>query len=376
MGDEPAADAGSSAGIAGSFAAGARVGGYRLEQQLGHGGMAVVYLAHDERLDRLVALKIITPARAADEAFRKRFIRESRMAAAVDHPHIIPVFDAGDAGGLLYIAMRYVPGGDIRTVVRRDGPLRPGRAAAVIAQVASALDAAHAAGLVHRDVKPANMLVDVGASRSDHVYLADFGVSKMTLAASTDLTGEGQVLGTWDYVAPEQIEGRPADAWSDQYGLACAAFELLTGEPPFPREQAAAVLYAHLSEPPPPVGTRRDDLPPGADQALARALAKAPADRYPSCQAFADALLDALSIAPHGDSPAPAPLLHLARRGQMSPPRRRLPWHALAPRRGKWPTAGRRRPSWATGRRGPVPRGGRGIRPGPVISWRRCCPSG
>jgi serine/threonine protein kinase len=303
LGDEPAADAGLPAGIAGSLVAGARVGGYRLERQLGRGGMAMVYLARDERLDRLVALKIMAPERAADEEFRKRFIRESQIAAAVDHPHIIPVFDAGDAGGLLYIAMRYVPGGDVGTVIRREGSLSAGRAVAVIAQVAAALDAAHAAGLVHRDVKPANMLVDARAGRSEHVYLADFGVSKKTLAASTGLTGTGQFLGTWDYVAPEQIQGRPADRWSDQYGLACAAFELLTGAPPFQREEASAVLYAHLSAPPPPVGARREDLPPAVDQVLARALAKAPADRYSSCQDFADALLDALGTGPHGASP-------------------------------------------------------------------------
>jgi Protein kinase domain/WD domain, G-beta repeat len=304
--DEPAADAGSPAGIAGSFAAGARVGGYRLEQQLGRGGMAVVYLARDERLDRLVALKILAAALAADEAFRTRFIRESRAAAAVDDPHIIPVFDAGQAEGMLYIAMRYVPGGDVGTLVRRDGPLPLGRAAAVIAQVASALDAAHAAGLVHRDVKPANMLVDVRPGRSDHVYLADFGLSKKTLAASAGLTGTGQFLGTLDYVAPEQIQARPADGRTDQYGLACAAFELLTGAPPFPREDAAAVIYAHLSEPPPPVGSRRADLPPAADQVFARALAKAPTGRYPSCQEFADALLQALGTAPPGPFPQAA----------------------------------------------------------------------
>ena len=165
MGGELTANAdGFLVGIAGSAAADALVGAYRLEKQLGRGGMAAVYLARDERLDRLVALKIMAPALAADEAFRQRFIRESRAAAAVDDPHIIPVFEAGDADGVLYIAMRYVPGGDVGTIVHHDGPLSPGRAAAVILQVASALDAAHAAGLVHRDVKPANMLVDVGTA--------------------------------------------------------------------------------------------------------------------------------------------------------------------------------------------------------------------
>ena len=312
MGDEPAADAGFPAGNEASAAIGARLGQYRLERRLGGGGMAVVYLARDERLDRLVALKVLAPVLAEDEAFRKRFIRESRAAAAVEDPHIIPVFEAGEVGGMLYIAMRYVPGGDVRTMVRRDGPLPPGRAAAVIAQVASALDAAHAAGLVHRDVKPANMLVDRRSNRSDHVYLADFGLSKKRLAASAGLTGTGQFVGTLDYSAPEQIRGRPADGRTDQYALACAAFELLTGAPPFHHEEVTAVMYAHLSEPPPPVTSRRAGLPPAVDQVVARALAKVPADRYVSCQEFADALLQALgTLSPSSrleasDGPAPS----------------------------------------------------------------------
>ena len=299
MDDEPAANtAGFPFGVAGSFAAGARVAGYRVEKQLGQGGMAVVYLAHDERLDRLVALKVLAPALASDEAFRRRFIRESRAAAAVDDPHIIPVFEAGETDGLLYMAMRYVPARDVLTIMNDDPPLPPGRAVAVISQVASALDAAHAAGLVHRDVKPANMLVDVRPGRLDHVYLSDFGLSKKTLTTSVGLTGKGQFLGTPDYASPEQIQGKPPDGRADQYGLACAAFELLTGAPPFRREEATAVMYAHLSEPPPSAVSRRADLPPAVDQVLARALAKAPADRYPSCQAFADALLQELGTAP------------------------------------------------------------------------------
>jgi serine/threonine-protein kinase len=306
VGDELAGDAGVVAGPPGSLHSGARMAGYQVERPLGRGGMAEVYLARDERLDRLVALKVLAPTLAADEGFRARFIRESRAAAAVDHPHIIPVFEAGEADGVLFIAMRYVPGGDVGSIVRREGPLNPGRAAAVIGQVGSALDAAHAAGLVHRDVKPANMLVDAGPGRSDHVYLSDFGLSKKTLAASVGLTGIGQFLGTLDYVAPEQIQGRPADGRTDQYGLACAAFELLTGVPPFPREEATAVMYAQLADAPPPVGSRRADLPPSLDHVLARALAKAPTDRYSSCQEFADALLQALGTAlPSSGMPAP-----------------------------------------------------------------------
>jgi len=271
-----------------ALAAGSRIAGYRLEERIGTGGMAVVFRARDERLDRPVALKILSPALAADEAFRHRFIRESRAAAAVDDPHIIPVFEAGEADGVLFIAMRYVPGGDVRALMRQLGSLPAVRAAAIIWSVASALDAAHASGLVHRDVKPANMLVDARPGRPDHVYLSDFGLSKGAMASGP--TGTGQFLGTANYSAPEQMAGHRVDGRADQYSLACAAFELLSGEPPFPREQVTAVIWAHMSEPPPPLTSRRRDLPPEADQVFARALAKTPEDRYASCREFADAL--------------------------------------------------------------------------------------
>ncbi len=191
-------------------AAGSVVAGYRLEDRIGQGGMAVVYRAHDVRLNRRVALKLLAPALAADAGFRRRFASESLAAAAVDDPHIIPVFEAGEAGGVLFIAMRYVGGGDVLSLVRRDGPLPLPRVAAVISPVASALDAAHAAGLVHRDVKPANMLLDVRPGRPDHVYLSDFGLSKGSMAAS-GLTGTGQFIGTLDYI-PGTDPG-PAGGW-------------------------------------------------------------------------------------------------------------------------------------------------------------------
>ena len=222
MSDEVHQEAGDFvAEVAGGFTAGSRIAGYRLETEIGRGGMAVVFRARDERLGRLVALKILAPALAADEAFRQRFIRESRAAAAVDDPHIIPVFEAGEADGVLFIAMRYVSGGDVRTLLDSIGPLPAGRAAAIISPVASALDAAHAAGLVHRDVKPANMLVDTRSGRPDHVYLSDFGLSKAA-ASPRGLTGTGQFLGTLEYIAPEQLEGKPVDGRADEYALACA----------------------------------------------------------------------------------------------------------------------------------------------------------
>ena len=249
----------------------------------------MVFRAQDERLPRQVALKILSPRLAADDEFRHRFIRESRSAAAVDDPHIIPVYEAGDANGVLFIAMRYVPSGDAGTLVRRLGPLPIARVAAIISAVASALDAAHAVGLVHRDVKPANMLVDSRPGRPDHVYLSDFGLTKGGQASATQ-TGTGHFLGTPTYCAPEQIRGQPVDARADEYALACAAFMLLSGEPPFLRDEGLAVLYAHMSELPPRLTSRRQDLPVAVDDVLLRALAKTPDDRYLTCGEFADDL--------------------------------------------------------------------------------------
>ena len=290
------------------FAPGQRVAGYVLEEQVGAGGMAVVFRAVDERLGRPVALKILAPALAADLAFRKRFIRESRAAAAVDDPHIIPVYEAGEADGVLFIAMRLVPGLDVRTLLYHEGPLPAGRVAAIVSPVASALDAAHAAGLVHRDVKPANMLVDTRPDRPDHVYLSDFGLSKGSFS-SVGLTGSGFFLGTPSYTAPEQIQGSAVDGRADQYGLACTAFELLAGGPPFERDQGMAVIWAHLSEPPPSLCSRRADLPGAVDAVVARALAKDPEDRYSSCRDFAEALRAALGLMPYNSGPGVIPAI-------------------------------------------------------------------
>lgn len=280
------------------ISAGTRIAGYRLEEQIGAGGMAVVFRATDERLGRLVALKLLAPALAADKSFRQRFIQESQAAAAVNDPHIIPVYEAGQAAGLLFIAMRYVSGRDVRDLLTDHGPLPSDRATAIISPVASALDAAHAAGLVHRDVKPANMLLDVGSGRPSHVYLSDFGLSKAALS-STGLTKTGHLLGTPNYMAPEQIDGKPVDGRADQYALACSAFEMLAGQPPFQRDDAAAVIWAHLSAPPPRLTSRRGDLPEGVDEVFTRALAKSSADRYPRCADFAEALRAALGIGPY-----------------------------------------------------------------------------
>jgi Protein kinase domain len=267
------------------FRPGSRIGKYVLEQQIGHGGMAVVFRARDDQLGRLVALKIMAPSVASDAEFRQRFVRESKAAAVVDDPHIIPVFEAGDSAGVLFIAMRYVAGGDVRSLLAREGPLSVDRVSAILVSVASALDAAHAAGLVHRDVKPGNMLIDVRKGRPDHVYLADFGLTKATSGAVT-LTGTGRFLGTADYAAPEQIRGRHVDGRADQYALACAAVEMLTGQTPFPRDEVMSILSAQMSEPPPPLSARRHGLPAELDAVLGRALAKSPSDRYRSCGDF------------------------------------------------------------------------------------------
>src|ERR1700722_19719648 len=244
---------------------GSRLAGYVIEEQVGAGGMAVVFRARDAVLGRLAALKILSPALAADQEFRARFLRESQAVASVEEPHIIPVYGAGEVDGVLYIATKFVSGGDLADVLQRaGGALDPTRVAVFIEQVAAALDAAHAAGLVHRDVKPGNVLVDVVQGRGEHAYLSDFGLSKPAMAA-TGLTATGTFLGTPDYAPPEQIMGRPVDGRGDQYSLACMAFALLTGNLPFHRQETMATLFAHLNDPVPPLSRYRGDLPPGTD---------------------------------------------------------------------------------------------------------------
>jgi serine/threonine-protein kinase len=334
--------------------------------------MAVVFRALDERLGRPVALKILSPGYASDSEFRRRFIAESRAAAAVDDPHIIPVYEAGEAGGVLFIAMRFVAGGDLRQVLEREGALAPDRAADVVSPVASALDAAHGAGLVHRDVKPGNILVDARAGRPDHVYLSDFGIVKG--AVSGNLTGVGSYLGTPEYMAPEQMSGQAVDGRTDQYSLGCVAFQLLTGLVPFKRDQLPAVIYAHLSAPPPSLVSLRSDLPAAVDQVVARAMAKTREERYESCGDFADALREALGLAsyhrrgsatapPHPPEPGfPPRTVTVAPAGSASEPGRLTAADdltgdtsdVLAP--GSAPATPSRRPRWPHRRNRQVPK--------------------
>lgn len=266
---------------------GKRIANYQVEREIGRGDRSLVYLAKDLRLDRVVALKLLAPELARDDTFRKRFAYESRVAASIDHPHILPIFEAGETDGVLYIAMQYVPGLDLRALLDRDGPLPVPTALRIAAQVASALDAAHAHDLVHRGVKPSNILVAEGTDgdRPEHVYLTDFGLTKRSLSL-TGFTTVGQFVGTLDYIAPEQISGRPVDGRSDQYSLACVVYEALAGRPPFQRDDDMALTWAHLYEPPPALSLARPEIEPGVDAVMAKALAKSPEDRYASDQEF------------------------------------------------------------------------------------------
>ncbi|MFJ2236328.1 serine/threonine-protein kinase [Streptomyces sp. NPDC087859] len=270
---------------------GRQVAGYRIEREIGRGGMAVVYRARDLRLDRTVALKLLAPELARNDTFRRRFTHESRAAAAIDHPHIVPVFEAGETDGVLYIAMRYVEGSDLRHLLDRRGLLAPAVALRIAAQIASALDAAHEHGLVHRDVKPGNILVARGtdSDHPEHSYLTDFGLTKKSLSL-TGFTTVGQFVGTLDYVAPEQISGKPVDGRCDVYGFACVVYESLAGHPPFRRDDDMALLWAHQYDDPPPLTESRPDLAPDVDAVFARGLAKSPDARYDSCLAFVAAL--------------------------------------------------------------------------------------
>jgi streptogramin lyase len=282
--------------------AGDVIAGYRVAGVAGRGGMGVVYRAEQLDLQRPVALKLIATPLARDEAFRERFVRESRAAAAIDHPNVIPVYSAGEDQGRLYLAMRFVDGEDLRTRVHREGPLDPATAASVIAQVAGALDAAHARGLVHRDIKPANVLLDGG-----HAYLTDFGLTKR-LTGETTMTGSGRWVGTLGYIAPEQIRGQGVDARSDVYALGCLLFYVLTGVAPYRRDSDEATLYAHLNDPAPDATALSPEVPAALAAVVQRALEKDPEDRFPSAGDLGRAALAAV-----GDGPAPPPERTVAR---------------------------------------------------------------
>jgi serine/threonine protein kinase len=265
--------------------------GYRLESLIGRGGMSVVYRATNMRLGSEIALKILAPELAEDDTFRERFTKESRTAAAMNHPNIVTIYDAGSADGLLYIAMRYVEGPDLRVVLNQSAPLPLDRTLSIFRQVGSALDAAHQRGLVHRDVKPGIVLIDVAetADSTDHVYLTDFGLTKHASSGS-GMTLAGQFVGTVDYCAPEQIQGKPLDGRADIYSLGCVLYECLTGVAPFRRDAEAAVLWAHIQDEAAPVSTLRRDLTPEIDSVVGKAMAKSPNDRYATCRELVAAL--------------------------------------------------------------------------------------
>jgi Protein kinase domain len=264
------------------------IAGHRVDRVVGRGGMGVVYAAVDLALDRTVALKLIAPELAAEPGFRQRFMTESRIAASLDHPNVVPIYRAGEEDGTLFLAMRLIDGDDLRTIVERDGPLAPARAAAVVAQVAAALAAAHARDLVHRDIKPANVLV----TADGHCYLTDFGLVK-DLSATAGATATGAVLGTLDYVAPERIRGGATGPATDVYALGCVLFFALTGRVVFPLDAPERKLWAHVSEPPPTVSALRPEAGTAFDAVVDRALAKDPGDRYESAPALAAAAREA-----------------------------------------------------------------------------------
>jgi serine/threonine protein kinase len=266
------------------------IGGYKLEEVVGRGGMGVVYRARHLLLERTAAVKLLSPQLAADEAFRERFVRESRMAAALEHPHVVPVYDAGEQDGLLYIAMRYVDGTDLGTLLDREGALEPSQALTIAGQVGSALDVAHERSIVHRDVKPANVLLDERGA-----YLSDFGLTK-SVSSETRLTAHGQFVGTIDYMPPEQIEGARLDPRSDVYAFGCVLYHTLTGAPPFQRDSAVSVMYAQLRDRPPPISGRGRGLPAALDPVFARALAKRSGDRYGTCLELVEAARTALGV--------------------------------------------------------------------------------
>jgi predicted Ser/Thr protein kinase len=290
---------------------GTEVAGYRVIDLIGAGGMGHVYRAMQLRLDRIVALKVIRPELAAEEAFREQFQQEARLAASIDHPAVVPIYEAGEADGELFVAMRWVDGMDLRQILKQGGRLEPDRAVEIASRVAEALQATHEVGLVHRDVKPSNILVE-----GRRVYLSDFGLARAT-AGSEALTQPAGFIGTADYAAPELLDDKqPVDGRADVYGLGCVLFEMLTGSVPFPADGLLAKLHAHAQADPPTPSALRPELPGGFDELVHRALAKDPADRYATPDELAAAAQEALV--------RPAPKRRARRRNQF--PARLLTW--------------------------------------------------
>jgi serine/threonine-protein kinase len=268
---------------------GSTFGGYQIESVVGLGGMGILYRARQLRLDRLVALKLVEPEVARDPVVRERLRREARTVAALDHPNVVPLYEAGEEDGTVYIVTRWVEGTELGTLIQAEGPLEPTRAARTAAQVAEALEMAHEMGLVHRDIKPSNVIL----TPEDHVYLTDFALAKRAESAP-GLTRSDRMLGTVDYVAPEVIEGSEPDARSDIYSLGCLLYEALAGEAPFADQKGGmAKMWAQVNADPPALRERRGDVPQALDDVVQVAMAKAP-ERRPAAAAFRKSVLAAV----------------------------------------------------------------------------------
>ena len=335
----------------GSIVSGTIFAGYRIEAEIGRGGMGVVYRARHLALDRERALKVISPALSTDPHFRERFQREARLAASLEHPNVVPVDHAGDEGGVLYLSMRLVQGSDLRRIVEAEGPLDARRVSQLLAGVAAGLDAAHERGLLHRDVKPANVLVE-GVNGSERAFLTDFGISRIAGGGGT-VTASGELLGSPDYVAPEQVAGDRVDYRTDIYALGCLLHFALTGQPPFPRDNDLAKLFAHANAPRPRPSELVPGLPTALDGVVARAMAIRPEYRYESAAELAADVESIVRGAEPVVADAPPPPLRRLRGGADSSPAP-TPWppHGGDRRRLRRPGGGRRR-------RGAAPQRGR-----------------